>query len=186
MVACPAGRLNVELSVSVAGKVVECWEVDSVEYSSSWGFEEDSVVRGETVSWLEFGLGSVFKSIAKPAADNSKMMRKRRIMIIGLGVFASLNHPSVSSSLLLSTSVSSSFLPTCPSLSSFCFSSSKDGIRKLVKDLSTHLDINMLYVEKIFLFRPKVLTYFKTKEFLAVSSLPEITAPVVRISIISW
>ena len=184
MVACPVGRLIVELSVSVVGKVVECWEVDSVEYSSSWGFEEDSVVRGETVSWLEFG--SVFKSIAKPAADNSKIMRKRRIRIIGFGAFASLNHPSVSSSLLLSTSVSSSFLPTCPSLSSFCFSSSKDGIRKLVKDLSTHLDTNMLYVEKIFLFRPKFLTYFKTKEFLAVSSLPEITAPVVRISIISW
>ena len=171
MVACPAGRLNVELSVSVVGKVVECWEVDSVEYSSSWGFEEDSVVKGETVSWLEFGLGSVFKSIAKPAADNSKIMRKRRIMIIGVGAFASLNHPSVSSSLLLSTSVSSSFLPTCPSLSSFCFSSSKDGIRKLVKDLSTHLDTNMLNVEKIFLFRPKVLNILKqVLEFLVFGS----------------
>ena len=85
--------------------MLELWEVEValVEYSSSIGFKEDWGVRRETLIWLEVELVSFFKRIARPAANNSIMMRNRRIMIIGFTVFAGF--PSGFSSFLFSTSV---------------------------------------------------------------------------------
>ena len=87
---------------------------------------------------------SFFRRMTKPAANNSSMMKKRRIRMIGLTVFASF--PFVSSSFLFSISVcsfSSSFFPSWFLLSSF--SGSRDGIRKLVRDRSTHLNRNIYF-----------------------------------------
>ena len=71
---------------------------------------------GDTVSWLEAGLASFLRRITKPAAaDNSNMMRNRRIRIIGFTVFAGF--PSVFSTSVCS--FSSSFIPSWFLLSSF-------------------------------------------------------------------
>ena len=77
------------------GEVRELWEKGgaSVEYSSpSFGFKEDWGVR-ETVSWLEVELVSFFRRTARPAANKSNMMRKRKIRMIGLTAFADFPSP---------------------------------------------------------------------------------------------